>query len=132
MNIMSKKPLDSKQLRKCLKREILIILELRKLYEKLHYETNVEVDMELGRLKDFSWYLNLDFLTGCVMDQDESVFLDILDDCSKTIDFYENELLPTTQSIMQGTDSPFDDTYYDAVNVRDFIMTNYDRIFVFR
>lgn len=129
---MSKKPLDSKQLRKCLKREILIILELRKLYEKLHYETNVEVDMELGRLKDFSWYLNLDFLTGCVMDQDESVFLDILDDCSKTIDFYENELLPTTQSIMQGTDSPFDDTYYDAVNVRDFIMTNYDRIFVFR
>ena len=129
---MSKKPLDSKQLRKCLKREILIILELRKLYEKLHYETNVEVDMELGRLKDFSWYLNLDFLTGCVMDQDESVFLDILDDCSKTIDFYENELLPTTQSIMQGTDSPFDDTYYNAVNVRDFIMTNYDRIFVFR
>lgn len=129
---MSKKPLDSKQLRKCLKREILIILELRKLYEKLHYETNVEVDMELGSLKDFSWYLNLDFLTGCVMDQDESVFLDILDDCSKTIDFYENELLPTTQSIMQGTDSPFDDTYYNAVNVRDFIMTNYDRIFVFR
>lgn len=105
---------------------------MRKLYEKLHYETNVEVDMELGSLKDFSWYLNLDFLTGCVMDQDESVFLDILDDCSKTIDFYENELLPTTQSIMQGTDSPFDDTYYNAVNVRDFIMTNYDRIFVFR
>lgn len=129
---MSKKPLDSKQLRKCLKREILIILELRKLYEKLHYETNVEVDMELGRLKDFSWYLNLDFLTGCVMDQDESIFLDILDDCSKTIDFYENELLPTTQSIMQRTDSPFDDTYYEAVNVRDFIMANYDRIFFFR
>ena len=129
---MSKKPLDSKQLRKCLKREILIILELRKLYEKLHYETNIEVDMELGRLKDFSWYLNLDFLTGCVMDQDESVFLDILDDCSKTIDFYENELLPTTQLIMQGTDSPFDNTYYEAVNVRDFIMTNYDRIFFFR
>ena len=129
---MSKKKLDSKQLRECLKREILTILELRKLYEKLHNDTDVEVDMELGMLKDFSWYLNLDFLTGCVMDQDESVFLDILDYCSKTIDFYENELLPTTHLIIQETESPFDDTYYDAVNVRDFIMTNYDRIFHFR